>query len=279
MIGVVKESLRDIRRHKRAAVLLALVISSASFLFFVFSSAVYNLGLAEDNWSKQLRAAVFFVEGTDVKELSEQISKVKGVLEVKHISSELSLEILKKRFPDEDVVFSVDSVPGFIEARISADVVANISSDLQKIEGVEDVSLSSSWFKSLKDLIYFSALFSIGVMIFVMVLSTILVFYAVRIGVIERKDEIRLMRLCGATEFRIRIPYVVSGVVMGVFGASVGVCFQYIFGKAVDKSLSQFIDGWVSLTAMQVVFVYAVSIFIGCFGNLMAFVRSIDDQQ
>ncbi len=268
MIGVVKESLRDIRRHKRASVLLALVISSASFLFFVFSSAVYNLGLAEDNWSKQLRAAVFFVEGADVNQLSEQISKVKGVLEVKHISSELALEILKKRFPDEDIVFSANSVPGFIEARISADAVANISLDLQRIEGVEDVSLSSSWFKSLKDLIYFSALFSIGVMIFVMVLSTILVFYAVR-----------LMRLCGATEFRIRVPYVVSGVVMGVFGASVGVCFQYIFGKAVDKSLSQFIDGWVSLTTMQVVFVYTASIFIGCFGNLMAFVRSIDDQQ
>jgi len=47
----------------------------------------------------------------------------------------------------------------------------------------------------------------------------------------------------------------------------------------VDKSLSQFIDGWVSLTTMQVVFVYTASIFIGCFGNLMAFVRSIDDQQ
>ncbi len=276
MRTVLRESFRDIKRHKRSSLLLAIVISSASFLFFIFSSVIYNLGNAEDMWSKQIRVSVFMTEGADPQSLSEQIKGINGVLEVNHISPEQALEILKKRFPDEEVAFSPSSVPGYIEARASIDDVEAVKSSVLKLEGVDDVSLSSSWYKSLKDLIYFSALFSIGIMVFVLSLSVLLVFYAVRIGVMERREEIQLMRLCGATEWRIRSPYVASGLIMGLFGASVGAGLQYVFGSLVDRNLSQFINGWVSLTLSQVLFVYLASIFIGSFGNLMAFVRGAD---
>lgn len=276
MRSVVRESFRDIKRHKRSAVLLAAVISSASFLFFVFSSVIYNLGNAEDLWSKQIRVSIFMMDGTDPQKLSEEIKATKGVLETIYIGPEKALEILKKRFPDEQIAFSSSSVPGYIEARVSIQDSEAVSKMIRAYDGVDDVSISSYWYKSLKDLIYFSALFSIGIMIFVLLLSVLLVFYAVKIGVIERREEIQLMRLCGATEWRIRSPYVVSGVIMGVFGASVGIGLQYLFGSLVEHDLSQFMDGWVNLTYSQVLLVYVASIFIGSFGNLMAFVRGAD---
>ncbi len=272
-----KESIRDIKRHKRASMLLALLISLASFLFFVFSSVVYNLGNIEDKWSKQIKISVFALDSTDPIKLSEDIKNTKGVLEVTTISPEQSLDILKKRFPQEDVAFASSSIPGFIEARVSINNAEVIKDEILKIDGVDDVSVSSSWFKSLKDLIYFSGLFSVGVMIFILGLSVFLVFYAVRIGVVERKEEIYLMRLCGATEWKIRSPYVVSGIILGVIGASVGMSLYYAFGSAVDRGLSQFVDGWSSLTCFQILLVYTASIFIGSFGNLMALVRSTDE--
>ena len=274
---IFKESVRDIKRHKRASILLALLISLAAFLFFVFSSVVYNLGSIEDKWSKQIKISVFALDNTDPVKLSENIKNTKGVLEVTTISPEQALEILKKRFPQEEVAFASSSVPGFIEARVSINDAETVKAQILKIDGVDDVSVSSSWFKSLKDLIYFSGLFSVGVMIFILGLSVFLVFYAVRIGFLERKEEIQLMRLCGATEWRIRSPYVVSGVLMGVLGASVGVFLYYAFGSAVDRVLSQFVDGWSSLTSFQILLVYTASVFIGSFGNLMALVRSADE--
>lgn len=274
---VLKESIRDIKRHKRASFLLALLISSASFLFFVFSSVVYNLGGIEDKWSQQIRIAAFTLDGADTLKISEEIKSLKGVIEVKVVSPEESLELLKKRFPDEDVAFANSSIPGFIEARVSMNESESVKSEILKIDGIDDVSLSSSWFKSLKNLLYLLGLFSLAVMIFILGLSVLLVFYAVRIGVMERREEIQLMRLCGATEWRIRSSYVVSGIFMGVLGASVGVSLYYVFGTAVDKSLAQFIDGWSKLTYFQVILVYTASIFIGTFGNLMAFVRSADE--
>lgn len=274
---ILRESIRDIKRHKRASLLLTLLIASASFLFFVFSSVVYNLGNIEDKWSKQIKVAVFTLDGADLIKLRSDIESVKGVLEVKVISSEEALKILKSRFPQEDITFASSSVPGFIEARISINDVARVSADVLKIDGVDDISVSSSWFKSLKDLIYFSGLFSVGVMMFILGLSVLLVFYAVRIGVIERREEIQLMRLCGSTEWRIRLPYVVSGTLMGLIGASLALLLYKLFVSAVERGLSQFMDGWINFTYFQVILVYTASLFIGSFGNLMAFVRSADD--
>ena len=273
MIRIISEALEDILKHRTTSMLLACIIAVSVFVSSMFMSLVYNLDTFQARWSKNARIYAFIVEDVDSVIIKGEVQKIKGVISAEAYNSEEAVEILKKKFPEQDVTFSSSIVPAFIEIKTDVKDLQQVRSALEKTEGVEEVVVNSGWFEALSKLISVIKYVASAVILLLLSMALIMIAYASRIGVLERRPEIGLMRLCGATEWRLRLPYMVSGVILGFIGGGIGISAYMLLRSFIQGTATLFMNGWNELPMLQVAFLYTSSIFVGAIGNLAAFFR------
>jgi len=119
--------------------------------------------------------------------------------------------------------------------------------DLSILGGVEDIRYSSEWFDKLKTFV--SALKGIGVFIFFfLILATaFLISNTIRLNIYARRDEISIMRLVGATDIFIKMPFMLEGFIQGLAGTLLasGLLFVMYHStyKIFEKSLAYILGG------------------------------------
>jgi cell division transport system permease protein len=272
------ESVEDIFRNHLTSLLFSGVIAVTVFIICVFVSIIYNLESIEKKWSKEVRIIVFSSEKADPAVIMEEIARIKTVNHVVNVSSAEVLELLKKRFPDQDITLSDAMLPSMIEVKTSIKDTDETKREINKIADVEEVTVNTSWFDSLKNLttaIKYVALIIAGL---VFLMSMLLISYVTKLGVLQRKPEISIMRLCGATEWYIRKPYVLSGLFLGFIGGGIGIILYFGLDYMMQEFIGTFIDTWDAGTPLQMLIIYALAMFLGAAGNFIAFSRGQEEE-
>ena len=106
-----------------------------------------------------------------------------------------------------------------------------------------------------------------------LIMAVVMIAYASRIGVLERRPEINLMRLCGATDWRLRMPYVFSGIILGFIGGGIGISAYMLLKSFLQGTAVVFMNNWNELPLFEIAALYTCSIIVGALGNLAAFHR------
>lgn len=276
-MGAIREGVRDAVRHGTTSAMLIAVIAISVFMVSIFASIVYNLNVIENKWSKNVSISVFLSEGVDADAVFGSINSLKGVISLKYFNSEDSLNMLKKRFPNEEVIFSSSVMPSFMEAMTSANDVERLKAEIKKLPGVDDAVSNTSWFSSLKDLLSVVTYISAIMIILVSLMSLFLISYATRIGILERKYEINILRLCGATEWKLRLPHITSGVILGAIGGVTGIAFYFILKSLLEGTIKYFVDSWQTDEPYQLIAIFCLAMVLGALGNFVAFVRGTNE--
>ncbi|MCX6112975.1 MAG: hypothetical protein NTY22_06835 [Proteobacteria bacterium] len=273
-----RESLADIFRHHLTSLLFCGVIAVTILILCIFGSVIYNLDSIEKKWSYEVRIMVFTSDTSDPKIIAEQIKKIKNVINVTNIEPIAVAELIKKRFPDQNITISETVLPSIIEVRVGIKDIDGIKKEISKIPEVEEITVNTSWFDSLKKLtssIEYVALIVSGLIFF---MSMLLISYVTKLGVVLRKPEISIMRFCGATEWYIRKPYVLSGIVLGFIGGGIGILFYFGLSYFMRNMIGNFVDTWKTGTPIQILIIYGLAMFLGASGNFMAFSRGEEDE-
>ena len=273
-----RESLADIFRHRLTSLLFCSVIAITVFMLCIFGSVIYNLNNIQSKWSHEVRIMVFTSDTADQKLIIEQIKKINNVVDVVNIEPTTVGELIKKRFPDQNVDISGTVLPSLIEVRTGIKDVEVIKKQISSIPEVEEVTVNTSWLDNLKKLtstIEYVALVISGLVFF---MGMFLVSYVTRLGVVLRKPEISIMRFCGATEWYIRKPYVMSGIVLGFIGGGVGILLYFGMDYFMRNMIGRFVDTWQNGTLVQILIIYGIAMLLGAFGNFMAFSRGEADE-
>ncbi len=273
MMRIINEALEDILKHRMTSMLMISIIAVSVFISSLFLSLVFNLDVFQARWSKNVRLYVFTVDTAYTNLIQEEAKKITGVISAQKYSSEEAVEILKKKFPEQDVLYSSTIVPSFIEIRTGVSELSNVRAALEKIEGVEDIVVNSAWFDALSKLIALIKYVASAVILLLLSMALVMIAYSSRIGVLERKPEINLMRLCGATEWRLRTPYMCSGIILGFIGGGLGIAAYLLLKSFLQGTAAVFMSSWQELPLLQIVILYLCSIMVGAFGNLAAFFR------
>lgn len=273
MIRIINEALEDILKHRMTSMLMVSIIAVSVFVSSLFFSLVFNLDTFQARWSKNVRLYVFTLDTADINIIQEEAKKITGVTSAQKYSSEEAVEILKKKFPEQDVVFSSTLVPSFIEVRTGINELNQVQTALEKLEGIDDVIVNSAWHDSLSKLIAVIKYVASAVIVLLLFMALIMIAYSSRIGVLERKAEISLMRLCGATEWRLRTPYMFSGIILGFIGGGIGIAAYMLLKSFLQGTAVTFMSSWKELPLLQITVLYMCSILVGAFGNLAAFFR------
>ena len=202
-------------------VAVAACISILSFSYCVGSNLRYMLGQMEDS----IGISVFLkgdLSGEQIENMKDEIAKIDHVQSVEYISPSDALVELKKDWgADEDIFVGLDGEnnPLSHSFSISLDNIENQDAVLTALEKIDGIGQTEK-----EVLLKASRVFNVGsvlVMLLLGVISIMIIINTIRISVMNRRVEINIMKYVGATDWFIRWPFIVEGIIIGIIGALV----------------------------------------------------------
>ncbi|HZJ18617.1 MAG TPA: permease-like cell division protein FtsX [Patescibacteria group bacterium] len=282
----VKNSWKNIRRspYQAFAAIMIMTLTFLTISFFTFlllgSSKIVNF------FESKPQVTAFFkneAKQADIDSLKAGLEASSKVASVKFVSKDEALSIYKEQNKNDPLLLDLvtaDILPSSLE--ISAEKIEDLTSISESLKSsplVSEVIFQKDVVATLTS--WTSALRTIGIVL-VVVLSLVSVFIMVTIigiKISQRKEDIEIMKLIGATSWHIRWPFIYEGVFYGVAGAFIG----WLFSSAVllysTPFLSSFLKGipifpipylfFVILLGIEVL----IAVILGAFSSFMAVLR------
>ena len=227
---------RAARSMREEARLHIVAISSLTIAFLGLGMTLLvstNLDAIADAWGRSARISVFLRDGApsrDVEELRLAISGLPEVIAVDHVSSVEAREaFLESGSIDGETADSAragipaDAFPASLEVELAGGIAASRSAEIgeriAQFSAVEEVETYHGWFERLESLLGAGRGIAIVLSILVLLSVLLVVGNTIRLAVAGRKDEIEVMKLCGADDAFVRGPFLVEGGVQGFSAA------------------------------------------------------------
>jgi cell division transport system permease protein len=168
----------------------------------------------------------FLTEGLSidqVTELKSNIEHMPGVKKVTFISKEEAMAIMQERSTVDinGVVRPIFSFPAAFKIVVNSSDAANaLAPQIKQLDGVDDVRYGESQLETLLPFFYGIELVSFFWAVFTAIATLFTIMNTIRLAILARKREIRIMQLVGATSWFIRLPFLFEGLVYGLGGAA-----------------------------------------------------------
>ena len=267
-IGYVgKQGIKNIWRNKMFSLASIATMSACIFLFGLFFSILVNFQYIIRTAEEGVAITVFFDEdATDEQkeEIGEQLENHEGVAEVKYVSADEAWEEFQKEyfgdnpelaegFKDDNPLASSDNYEVYMEtmdnddqslvarSRSLSETQNELVDFAENLDGVRDVNKSDVVANTLSSVNTLVAIVSIAIIIILLGVSIFLISNTVTMGITVRKEEIAIMKYIGAKDFVVRSPFVIEGLIIGVFGAAIPLTLLYfLYDRAVEYIMTKF---------------------------------------
>lgn len=268
--------------------LLSIGIISFSFLILgLFMLVARNLELVVDKWGEQIQVVIFMKDAVSDQEIKEIGLKLQNRPEVKgttYVSKSEALARLKGTLRENASVLEgmeKNPLPASIEIQLEKKYrnlrfIESFARELGVWPGIEKVFYGQHWLKNFLSLyrIFKAFTYAIGGLIFLA--SGFIVYNTVKLTVYSRREEIGIMKLVGATDGFIRIPFVLEGITQAVSASLLALFLLWalwlIFHRAVQIPFQLFALSGISFLAPgQMISLVASAALLGILGSMVSF--------
>lgn len=219
-----RESLKSLGRNSWMTFASASAVTVTLLLVGVFIVIMMNLNQLADNIENDVEIKVVADPAADkasVKELEEQISSMDGVLEVVYSTRDQELNKMIHSFGDELSLYKQSNPLGdalYVKAKEPQQTAA-IAKKIDTYDYTYEVVYGEGKVEKLFNVLNTGR--NIGLVLILALLFTamFLISNTIRITIVARRREIEIMKLVGATNNFVRIPFVLEGIWLGVLGA------------------------------------------------------------
>lgn len=227
-------------------VAVAACISILSFSYCVGSNLQYMLDQMEDS----IGISVFLsgeLTGEEIENMKTEISKIDHVENVEYISPADALEDLKKDWgAEEDIFIGLDSEnnPLSHSFQISLDKIENqngVLTALENVDGIDNVRHGQTETEVLMKANRIFSIASVIIMLLLGAISIMIIMNTIRISVVNRRIEINIMKYVGATDWFIRWPFIIEGIIIGVVGAIVPLIIGFPIYAKVTSAIFEYL--------------------------------------
>lgn len=239
-----RQGAKNIWKNKMFSLASIATMSACIFLFGVFYSVVVNFQNVVQEVESGVAVTVFFVDGTSqeqIDEIGEQISKRAEVLKKVFISAEQAWAEFQKIYFEG----AEDMAEGFTNDNPLAnsahyEVYMNdismqeaLVTYLGSLEGVKEVRSSDIAANTLTDFNRLIGYVSAGIILILLCVAIFLISNTVMIGIAVRREEIAIMKLIGATDYFVRAPFIVEGILIGIIGSALPLTVLYFMYRRI----------------------------------------------
>lgn len=285
----IKQGLKNIRRNLLFSLASVGTIVSCLFLFGIFYCIIVNFRAAMTDIENTVTISVFFDKGIsddNISLIGEQIRLRKEVNTLDFISADQAWEqYAKEKYEDYDAAMAAFAGDNPLKDSASYKITlkdlnnqAEFVQYLKDLQGVRKVLTSEVTADGIAALNSVVTYASIGIIVILLLVSIFLISNTITIGITVRKEEIAIMKLIGATNFFVRAPFIVEGVVIGLVGSLIplGLVYylydhivQYIIGRySVVQNLFAFVP-IKDLFAVLIPVSAGIGIGLGLIGSLL----------
>ena len=273
----IHQGLKNIGRNKMFSFASVATMAASIFIFSLFFSVIMNINFVLRNVETNVGVTVFFDENLDqasMNKIGVQIQSQSIVSQCKYVSADEAWE----SFSQEYFEGNTDAAEGFRNSNDNP--LANsahyevyvkriedqdqIVSYIEGLDGVRDVNQSQQATDTLSSLNRMIMIVSGVILLILLAVSVFLISNMVSVGVSARKEEIAIMKLIGATNGFIRLPFFMEGVIVGLIGAAIPlVIWYFVYNRAIQYLLSKFSilqDFMNGLMSVNQVFIYLVPV-------------------
>lgn len=240
----IKQGFKNIKRNKLFSLASIGTIAACIFLLGMFYAILANFQHMVKETEENVCITVFFDYDIEQKQIDKIGATIKKRAEVAKIDY-TSAEDAWKAFQGDYFGDSPELAEGFEEDNplansASYQVYLNdismqsaLKSYIEKISGVRKVNGSEVVANTLTDFGKIVSYISIAIIIVLLAVGIFLISNTVMIGIAVRKEEIGIMKLIGATDFFVRAPFIVEGIIIGVIGACIPLIALFFLYKNV----------------------------------------------
>lgn len=240
-----KQGIINIWRNKLFSTASIATMSACIFLFGLFYSIVINFQSMVRNVEEGVAITVFFdddISEEQIMAIGQAIDIAPGVLRSRYISAEEAWEEYKLLYFDGDEEAAEtygDDNP--LKSSASYEVyLADVSQQkdlvehLESLAGVREVNQSESIANMLTDFNRLVGYVSMGIIIILFAVAIFLISNTVSVGITVRKEEISIMKLIGASDYFVKAPFYVEGILIGMIGSVLPTLILYsIYGRII----------------------------------------------
>ena len=238
-----REALTASRRSPLLSALGVVTIAFSLFAFGLFGLVAINIRRALEQVEERVEVRAFLSDSADIENVAAAMKDVGGfpeVLRVDYVSKEAALERARKEMGEFADVFEAGVLPASIEVHLrpgmrSPTTVKSVADRIKSYQFVDDVRYGEEWVEKLYRLRNIATVAGIALGIAFAAVAVIIIGATIRMTVLARAKEISIMRLVGATDMFIRMPFLIDGVVKGLCGGLLALLLVWITNRVINE--------------------------------------------
>jgi len=269
------DALKSLKRNKTVSMASVATVAATLFILGVFLLIVFNVNAGVQELGAKLEVKIYLKDSVTISDKSaieRAVSKVQGVSEVKFEDKGDALNKVKQQFgpDDKSLVQGFEKQNPFPNAYVvkvdNPEVVSNVvkaANGLKGIDKVKDVREVVDKIIKITD-----TLKIIGLVLFIILVSVslFLIGNTIKLTVYSRKKEIGIMKFVGATDWFIRWPFIIEGMILGMSGAIISTGVLYYAYKLVFEKYTSAVLG---ITLMNPHFILSTTLWQFMLGGLV----------
>ena len=263
----IKQGIKNIWRNKMFSLASIATMAACIFMFGLFYIIITNFTSTVHSIEKGVSVTVFFDKGldeTDIQEIGDKIGKRAEVRKMEYVSAEEAWKEYKKvYFQGKEGLakgFTDNPLANSAHYQIYLNDVSmqnSLVKYLRSITGVREVKESAKVANTLTDFNHLLGYVSGGIIIILLGVAVFLISNTVTVGIAVRREEIGIMKLIGATDYLVRAPFVVEGMVIGMIGAAIPLILLYFMYQKIIVYIAEkfnFIGAMINFVSVHTVF-------------------------
>ncbi len=284
-----KEGIRSIFLHGLMSFASVCVTVACLIIVGSFSILMYNLNIMVADMNKTNQVIAYIDSSytdAEAKSVGTKINTIDNIKEATYVSREDALSNFVDDYDGSDSFQGVN--PQDLRHRVVVVLDDNALMEqtvemIRSVPGVADIRAEfelAEGFSTINSVLH---LVSLGIIAVLLVVSLLIISNTVKLAMYDRKDEIAIMKMVGATNGFIRFPFVVEGFFLGTVGAAVAFGLEWVFYDAMIVKVAEvdalglfsFVPFRQLLVPMVITFASA-GLFVGIVGSLTAIRKFLD---
>ena len=280
---MIREGFRSIKTHGLMSFATVTIIMACLIIMGSVALLALNIDRLIDDLEDQNEVVAFvdddLADEEEAKAIGNEILKVNNVSSVEFVSRAQAMENYMSKY-DKSLMEGIDETVfrhRFIIKLHNIEMLKETKLALEEVPGVAKVRAHQEYantFVRIRNIVSGVSLVLMAILVFV---SMFIMSNTIKLATFSRREEIAIMKMVGASNGFIRLPFVIEGLVLGILGGGLGFLAQWglynlVTGSLMDSLAEGFLSPvqFMDVAPMVLVIYLAIGVLIGVFGGVNA---------
>lgn len=245
----VRDTARSIKRNTLMSIASVVSVIAALVILGIFLVIALNIQHMTNDMESQLELKVF-VEKDATEEQKDQLEELlkadSRITEIRFESKDEALQKMSENLEQYQGILQGlegdNPLPESFILRVSdAAEIRQVSDSVSELDGVDYINYGEGYVDALMKFNDFTNMLSLAVLLILTGISVFIIYNTIKLTVFSRRKEISIMKYVGATNWYIRVPFIIEGGVLGLTGAVLAILvvrniYYYLLGAVSGQS-------------------------------------------